>query len=130
MPAQTRVILHVDMDQFYAAVEVKRRPELRGKPVIVGSDPKQGRGRGVVSTASYEARKFGVKSAMPISLAWRLCPQGVFLPVDMAAYVAESGVIHQVFESMTPMVQPISLDEAFLDVTASMCRPRSGGARA
>jgi DNA polymerase-4 len=119
MPAPARVILHVDMDQFYAAVEIKRRPELAGKPVIVGSDPKQGRGRGVVSTASYEARKFGVRSAMPISVAWRLCPQGVFLPVDMAAYVAESEVIHQVFESMTPMVQPISLDEAFLDVSAS-----------
>ena len=114
-----RSILHVDMDQFYAAVEVKRRPELAGKPVIVGSDPQGGRGRGVVSTASYEARKFGVRSALPISTAWRLCPQGVFLPVDMPAYIRESESIHRVFESLTPMVEPISLDEAFLDVTAS-----------
>jgi nucleotidyltransferase/DNA polymerase involved in DNA repair len=114
-----RTILHVDMDQFYAAVEVKRHPELKGKPVIVGSDPKGGKGRGVVSTASYEARKFGVRSAMPISTAFRLCPQGAFLPVDMDAYIAESGAIHEVFEALTPMVEPISLDEAFLDVTAS-----------
>lgn len=114
-----RSILHVDMDQFYAAVEIKRRPELKGKPVIVGSDPKGGKGRGVVSTCSYEARKFGVKSAMPIATAWRLCPQGVFLPVDMPAYIAESETIHQVFEAVTPLVEPISLDEAFLDVTGS-----------
>jgi nucleotidyltransferase/DNA polymerase involved in DNA repair len=114
-----RSILHVDMDQFYAAVEVKRRPELRGKPVIVGSDPQGGRGRGVVSTASYEARRFGVHSALPISTAWRLCPQGVFLPVDMPAYIAESERIHRVFESLTPLVEPLSLDEAFLDVSGS-----------
>ncbi len=114
-----RSILHVDMDQFYAAVEMKRRPELQGKPVVVGSDPQGGRGRGVVSTASYEARRFGIRSAMPISTAWRLCPQAVFLPVDMPAYIAESERIHQVFESLTPLVEPLSLDEAFLDVTAS-----------
>jgi nucleotidyltransferase/DNA polymerase involved in DNA repair len=107
------------MDQFYAAVEIKRRPELKGKPVIVGSDPKGGRGRGVVSTASYEARRFGVHSAMPIATAWRLCPKGVFLPVDMDAYIAESEAIHRIFEALTPMVEPISLDEAFLDVTGS-----------
>lgn len=114
-----RSILHVDMDQFYAAVEIKRRPELKGKPVIIGSDPQGGRGRGVVSTASYEARRFGVRSALPISTAWRLCPQGVFLPVDMPAYIAESERIHQAFESLTPLVEPLSLDEAFLDVTGS-----------
>ncbi len=107
------------MDQFYAAVEVKRRPELKGLPLIVGSDPKGGRGRGVVSTASYEARAYGVRSAMPISRAWRLCPKGVFLPVDMEAYARESAAIHGVFEELTPLVEPISLDEAFLDVTAS-----------
>jgi nucleotidyltransferase/DNA polymerase involved in DNA repair len=114
-----RTILHVDMDQFYAAVELKRRPELRGKPVVVGGDPREGKGRGVVSTASYEARKFGIRSAMPVSTAWRLCPQAVFLPVDMPAYIAESEKVHEVFEAMTPQVEPISLDEAFLDVSAS-----------
>jgi len=81
-----RVIVHIDMDAFFAAVEQRDRPELRGKPVIVGADPKGGRGRGVVSTCSYEARKFGVRSAMPIGEAWRRCPQAVFLPVRMAAY--------------------------------------------
>ena len=75
-----RAILHVDMDAFYAAVEQRDRPELRGQPVIVGADPQGGRGRGVVATASYEARRFGVGSAMPISQAWRLCPQGVYVP--------------------------------------------------
>ena len=114
-----RAILHVDMDQFYAAVEMQRRPELKGKPVIIGTDPKQGTARGVVSTASYEARKFGVRSAMPISTAWKLCPQGVFLEVDMPAYMAVSEQIHEIFESLTPDVEPLSLDEAFLDVSAS-----------
>jgi nucleotidyltransferase/DNA polymerase involved in DNA repair len=114
-----RSILHVDMDQFYAAVEMQRQPELKGKPVIIGSDPKQGTARGVVSTASYEARAFGVRSAMPISTAWKLCPQGVFLDVDMPAYAAVSDQIHLVFEMLTPDVEPLSLDEAFLDVSAS-----------
>ncbi len=114
-----RSILHVDMDQFYAAVELRRRPELKGRPVIVGSDPRGGRGRGVVSAASYEARAFGVRSALPIARAWRLCPHGVFMPVDMPAYLEASAAIHRVFEAMTPLVEPISLDEAFLDVTAS-----------
>src|SRR5678816_4276627 len=81
-----RAILHVDMDAFYAAVEQRDRPELRGKPVIVGADPKGGLGRGVVATASYEARKFGVASAMPISQAWKRCPQGVYVPPDMEKY--------------------------------------------
>lgn len=105
-----RSILHVDMDQFYAAVEIHRRPELKGKPVIIGADPQGGRGRGVVCTASYEARRFGVRSALPISTAWRLCPQGVFLPLDMPAYAAASAKIHAAFESMTPLVEPLSLD--------------------
>ena len=76
------------MDAFYAAVEQRDRPELRGQPVIVGADPQGGRGRGVVATASYEARRFGVGSAMPISQAYRLCPQGVYLPPDMEKYAA------------------------------------------
>jgi len=115
-----RTILHVDMDAFYAAVEERDRPELRGKPVIIGADPKGGAGRGVVSTANYAARKFGVGSAMPISTAYRLCPQGIYIPPDMAKYSAISHEIRAVFEAFTDLVEPISVDEAFLDVTASV----------
>jgi DNA polymerase-4 len=118
--APARTILHVDMDAFYAAVEERDRPELRGKPLIIGADPKGGAGRGVVSTASYAARKFGVASAMPISTAYRLCPQGIFVPPDMTKYSAVSKEIREIFESFTDLVEPISVDEAFLDVTASV----------
>ena len=114
-----RAILHVDMDAFYAAVEQRDRPELRGKPVIVGADPKGGKGRGVVSTASYEARRFGVGSAMPISQAYRLCPQGVYVPVDMAKYAAVSDEIMEEMRRYTDLVEPLSIDEAFLDVSGS-----------
>ena len=108
------MIIHVDMDAFYAAVEVREQPELAGKPVIVGADP---RGRGVVSTCSYEARKFGVHSAMPISEAYRRCPTGVFVPVRMELYVSVSQVVMGVFRRFTPLVEPLSIDEAFLDVS-------------
>ena len=107
------------MDAFFAAVEQRDRPELRGKPVIVGADPKGGRGRGVVSTASYEARRFGVGSAMPISEAWRRCPQGVYVHPDMGKYARESERIMEVFHRFTDLVEPVSIDEAFLDVTGS-----------
>ncbi len=107
------------MDAFFAAVEQRDRPELRGKPVIVGADPMGGRGRGVVSTASYEARRFGVGSAMPISEAWRRCPHGVFVPPDMGKYARESERIMEVFHRFTDLVEPVSIDEAFLDVTGS-----------
>ncbi len=114
-----RSILHVDMDAFFAAVEQRDHPELQGKPVIIGADPKGGRGRGVVSTASYEARRFGVGSAMPISQAWRACPHGVYLPPDMERYARESERVMDVLRGVTDLVEPVSIDEAFLDVTAS-----------
>ncbi len=111
-----RAIIHVDMDAFYAAVEERDRPELRGQPVIVGADP---RGRGVVSTASYAARKYGIHSAMPISEAYRRCPHGVYLPVDGAKYSRVSTEIMELLEEFSPLVEPLSLDEAFLDVTGT-----------
>ncbi len=117
-PAQ-RTILHLDMDAFFAAIEQRDRPGLVGRPVIVGADPRQGRGRGVVSTASYEARRFGVGSAMPISRAWRLCPSGVYLPPDMEKYAGESETIMAILRRVSDLVEPVSIDEAFLDVSAS-----------
>jgi nucleotidyltransferase/DNA polymerase involved in DNA repair len=107
------------MDAFYAAVEQRDRPDLRGRPVIVGANPLGGRGRGVVSTASYEARRFGVASAMPISQAFRLCPRGVYLPVDMEKYGRVSAEIMKILRRFTDCVEPVSIDEAFLDVTQS-----------
>jgi DNA polymerase-4 len=112
-----RTILHVDLDAFFASVEQRDRPELRGRPVIVGgADPTR---RGVVSAASYEARRFGVHSAMPLRTAYRLCPQGVYLPVDGRRYQQASREVMAILRRFTPQVQPISIDEAFLDVTAS-----------
>jgi DNA polymerase IV len=116
-----RTILHVDLDAFFAAVEQRDRPELRGKPVIVGGDP---RGRGVVSAASYEARAFGVRSAMSLAEAIRRCPDGIFLPVRGARYQEASREVMAILRRFTPQVEPISIDEAFLDVTGS--RPLFG----
>lgn len=110
-----RKIIHIDMDAFYASVEQRDNPEYRGKPIIVGGLP-EGRG-GVVATASYEARKFGVRSAMPSKRALQLCPQGIFVRPRFAAYKEASEKIREIFRRYTDVIEPLSLDEAYLDVT-------------
>jgi len=110
----TKTILHVDMDAFFAAIEQHDRPELRGQPIVVGAPPDK---RGVVSTCSYEARKYGIHSAMPSRTAYRLCPHAVFLPLNGKHYREVSEQIMKIFRRFTPKVEPVSIDEAFLDVT-------------
>ena len=112
-----RIVFHVDMDQFFAACEVREKPELAGKPVVVGADPKAGKGRGVVSTSSYEARKFGVKSGMPISQAYRLCPKCIFLPVNFDLYLKCSAEVMEVLHGFAVKFEVFGIDEAFLEVT-------------
>jgi len=111
-----RVVFHVDMDAFFASVEQRDHPEYRGKPLIVGSPPNQ---RGVVCAASYEARKFKVRSAMPSRTAGRLCPQGIFVRPRMEAYREESAAIMEILRAVTPVIEKVSVDEAYLDVSAS-----------
>jgi DNA polymerase-4 len=113
-----RRILHIDMDAFFAAVEVKRHPELKGKPVVIGGsgDPTK---RGVVSTASYEARKFGIHSAMPLRTAYKLCPQAVFLPVDYEEYSRVSQKVKEILREFTSVMEDVGIDEAFLDISES-----------
>ncbi len=110
MPSDLRIV-HVDLDAFFAAVEQRDRPELRGKPVIVGGDPRSREyTRGVVSTASYEARKFGVHSAMPLRTALQLCPDGIFLPVNGRKYEKVSHEVMAVLRRFTPVVEQVSID--------------------
>ncbi|MBN2201952.1 DNA polymerase IV [bacterium] len=116
---EPRLIFHVDMDAFFASIEQLDDPGLRGKPVIVGADPRGGNGRGVVSAASYEARRFGIASAMPISKAFRLCPGGTFVRPRFNRYVEISGRIMNLLRTRTPLLEPAGLDEAYLDMTGT-----------
>jgi nucleotidyltransferase/DNA polymerase involved in DNA repair len=117
--SEPRVIFHVDMDAFFASVEQLDDPRLRGKPVIVGADPRGGRGRGVVSAASYEARRFGIGSAMPISKAFRLCPNGAYVRPRFERYEAVSERIMSLLSERAPVLEPAGLDEAYLDMTGT-----------
>lgn len=114
-----RYIVHMDMDAFFAAIEQRDNPKFASKPVIVGADPKGGRGRGVVSACSYEARKFGIHSAMPISIAYRRNPHAIFLPPDMEKYSRVSEEIYNILYNFTPQIEPVSIDEAFLDISGT-----------
>ena len=113
------IILHVDLDAFYASVEEREHPEYKGKPLVVGADPKGGTGRGVVSTCNYEARKYGVRSGMPISIAYRKCPKAIFVPVNMELYVAVSAKVMQIFRKYAEKMEQVSVDEAYLDVSVA-----------
>src|SRR3982751_6200771 len=115
MTSGYRKIIHIDMDAFYASVEQRDNPEYRGKPLVVGGSP-EGRG-GVVATASYEARKFGIKSAMTAKKAQQLCPHAIFVRPRFAAYKDVSQKIREIFSRYTDLIEPLSLDEAYLDVT-------------
>jgi DNA polymerase IV (DinB-like DNA polymerase) len=120
MSDKKRIIIHVDMDHFFTAVEEREHPEFKGKPVIVGANPKEGKGRGVVSTCNYETRKFGVRSGMPISRAWKLCPEAVYLPVNYQLYVKVSNEIMGVLRKYADKFERWGIDEAFLDVTSKV----------
>ena len=113
----SRKIIHIDMDAFFASVEERDNPKLKGKPVIIGSDPRQTGGRGVVSTCNYEARKFGVHSAMSSKEAYERCPQGIFISGNYEKYQAVGLQIREIFKRYTDKIEPMSIDEAYLDVT-------------
>lgn len=124
----SRTILHIDMDAFFAAVEQNDHPEWRGKPVVVGADPQGGRGRGVVSTCSYEARRFGIRSAMPISKAWQLNPDAIFVHPRGRRYAGVSKQVMAILANFSPQVEQLSIDEAFLDISST--QKLFGGAEA
>lgn len=117
VPDTSRKILHIDMDAFYASIEVRDNPQLKGRPVVIARHPNQTGGRGIVATCNYEARKFGIHSAMPAIEAFRLCPQAVFIPGDHVKYRLVSQEIRQIFQQYTDKIQTVALDEAYLDVT-------------
>lgn len=118
MSEKRRIIVHVDMDHFFTAVEERAHPEFKGKPVVVGANPKAGKGRGVVSTCNYEARKFGVRSGIPISKAWQLCPEAVYLPVNYELYARVSDEIMGILRGYSEKFEQWGIDEAFLDITS------------
>ena len=126
-----RIILHLDMDSFYASVEARERQGLAGKPVVVGADPRGGAGRGVVCTCSYEARRYGIHSAMPISRAYQLCPDAVFLPPDFDLYARVSSSVMEILKRHSGIFEQVSIDEAFLDLSdlASYSAAREVGER-
>lgn len=117
MSTKSRMIFHLDMDHFYTAVEERERPYLKGKPVIVGADPKEGKGRGVVHTCNYEARKLGIRSAMPISKAWKLCPEATYMTPNFELYVRVSNEIMDILRNHADKFEQWGIDEAFLEVT-------------
>jgi len=120
MEPKKRVVFHLDMDHFYTAVEERQNPQLKGRPVIVGADPKEGRGRGVVQTSNYEARKFSVRSGMPISKAWKLCPEGVYLQPNYELYIKVSNEIMNILRRYSELFEQWGIDEAFLEVTSKV----------
>src|SRR4030066_1199215 len=115
MSDKKRIIFHLDMDHFYTAVEERESPEIKGAPIIVGADPKKGKGRGVVSTSNYEARASGVRSGMPISMAWRLCPRAVYLPPNFPLYTMVPREIMALVRKYAEKFEQGGIDEAFLD---------------
>ena len=115
-----RVVLHVDLDAFFPSVEVREHPELKKKPVVVGADPKEGKGRGVVSSASYEARKFGIRSALPISRAWKLCPDCVYLRPHFDLYIPASNSVMKILRNHADKFEQGGIDEAYLDISSQV----------
>jgi len=130
MSEKKRIIFHIDMDHFYTALEEREHVEYKGKPVVVGADPKEGKGRGVVSTSNYEARKTGVRSGMPISRAWKLCPEAIYLPPNFPLYIKVSKEIMEIVRQYADKFEPWGIDEAFLDVSAKVKDYTEAGALA